>query len=231
MLGPSLRQYRDLMLPVPIVLYPLDQASSMWMMCSIAHEVGHNLDHDLDRRPDKRLTDEYRKLLIGRVPNDREPQWRRWMNEIFADAIAVLLCGAGFVVSIAQWVVPLGPAAQFQQLESTAVHPPFYLRLRLLAEMLKTSGVAELQTEGDNMLQLWQELTRPAWQTEYEQDTPVLARLLLEESITPLANHKLLDLRPGLAFDHSRSAQLAAYWLDASKPRPHRTLPVRSRSA
>lgn len=225
-LGLSLRQYRDLMLPLPIVLYPLDQASSMWMLCSIAHEVGHNLDHDLDPRPDKRLTDEYRKLLIGRVPDDREPQWRRWMNEIFADAIAVLLCGAGFALSMAQWVVPLGPAPAFQQLDTRTVHPPWFLRLLLLVEMLASCAVAGLQSVGDDLRQLWQGLPRPAWQAAYEQDAAIVAKMLLEEVVAPLDGHRLLDLRPGLAFDHVRSAQLATHWLDASKPQPNPKAPA-----
>lgn len=225
-LGLSLRHYRNLMLPVPIVLYPLDQASSMWMMCSIAHEVGHNLDHDLDPRPGNRLSDEYRKLLIGRVSNSREPQWRRWMNEIFADAIAVILCGAGFAFTIAQWAVPLGPGTQFQALDAKAVHPPFYLRLLVIAEMLRFTGVEELKAEGDKSIELWKALKRPAWQMDYEEDAPILAKLVLEETVSPLKNHNLLDLRSSLTFDHNRSVQLAAHWIDANQPRPHPKTPA-----
>ena len=68
-----MRQYRDRMLPIPVVLFPYDQASSMWMLCALAHEVGHNLDHDLEPITGRRLTDSFRPLLFGRVADAREP--------------------------------------------------------------------------------------------------------------------------------------------------------------
>jgi hypothetical protein len=224
LLGFPVREYRNLMLPVPIVLFPLDQAASFWMMCSIAHEVGHNVDHDLDPRPNRRLTDEYKKKLIGRVPDGREPQWRRWMAEIFADAIAVVFGGAGFGFSMAFWTVPLGQATEFQAPAPSAVHPPPLLRLRLIAEMLRETGIAEIRSAGDVLVDLWGALARPAWEADYEADVPTLATLLMGEAVA-LNGRALLALNRGLAADHDRSAELAAHWADARKPRPHPIVP------
>ena len=114
-LGFPVRQYRNMMLPVPIVLFPFDQAESMWMLCAIAHEVGHNLDHDLDPAPGKRLTDCIRLKLTGKVPNDRELQWRRWVQEIFGDVLGILLIGGGFAVAMAYWTVLSDVRAPFRR--------------------------------------------------------------------------------------------------------------------
>ena len=218
-LGFSVRQYRDLMLPLPIVLYPVDQAASIWSMSSIAHEVGHNLDHDLDVRPGHRISDEFRKLLIGSVPDSREPQWRRWMDEIFADAIAVILCGTGFVVSMAGWTLGLGPGRAFGNFDSRAVHPPLFLRLRLLGQML-IMNQAPFEDAGKEIIALCDKQNRPAWEAPYEADTEIIARMLITQSIDPLGKRALRELNDDLSTDQARIAQLALHFLDSNQQRP-----------
>jgi hypothetical protein len=224
-LGFPVREYRNKMLPVPIILFPLDQAISPWMMCSIAHEVGHNVDHDLGGKPGARLSATYKKLLIGRVPNDREPQWRRWMEEVLADAIGVVLGGAGFAISMARWTISVGSATHLQVLDPSAVHPPFHLRLRLIAEMLRETQTPALVSEGDTLLQLWNGLVRPPWQAEYEYDVQTVAKLLVQEKTTQLKEHRLLDFGGDLAFAHTQCSKLAEHWGDPTRPRPHPEAP------
>lgn len=218
-LGFSVRQYRDLMLPLPIVLYPVDQAASMWSMSAIAHEVGHNLDHDLAPRQGKRLSDEFRKLLIGLVDDAREPQWRRWMNEIFADAVAVALCGSGYMTCMANWVLSLAPGAAFREFDSRAVHPPLFLRLRILGFMLQYTGTSHAP-EGNDIVTLCDEQNRPSWEAPYENEAAGVAKLVIATPIVPLKNHAIVELNDNLSTDEDRISELADFLLKVQSPRP-----------
>jgi hypothetical protein len=224
-LGFPVRQYRNKMLPIPIVLFPFDQAESIWMMSAIAHEVGHNLDHDLDRQPGKRLSDAVRAKLVGRVSNQTEKQWRRWLQEIFGDVMGVLLIGGGFAVAMASWTVPLGPATSFQTLDEDAVHPPFHLRLLLLVEILKATNAAPLKTIAEELLDIWAKAAKPAWQTPFADESPKLIETVMTEKLAPLNNHSLLELGGNLAFYQGQAQQLADHWLDGTKPQPHPAQP------
>lgn len=220
-IGFPVRQYRDRMLPIPIVLFPYDQASSMWMLCSLAHEVGHNLDHDLEPIMGRRLTDSLRPLLINRVADTREPQWRRWLGEMFADVIAILLAGEGFARSMVYLSVPLGRASAFQQLDPLGAHPPFHLRLRLLAEFLNKANSPELTAAGAKILDVWNQVDKPAWQSDFVADVPAVADLLLLEKLPSLKNHATLELQDNLGFNARFCRNLAAYWNDPTKARPN----------
>jgi len=218
-LGFSVRQYRDLMLPLPIVLYPVDQAASMWSMSSIAHEVGHNLDHDLAPRQGKRLSDEFRKLLIGLVDDAREPQWRRWMNEIFADGVAVALCGSGYVTCMANWVIGLAPGAAFREFDSRAVHPPLFLRLRILGFMLQCTGTPRAP-EGKEIVELCDLQNRPGWEAPYENEAAAVAKLVIATPFAPLNNHAIIELSDDLSTDEDQVSKLADFFLRVQSPRP-----------
>ena len=91
-LGFPMQRHRYLRLPIPIVTLPFDQATCLWLFCTLHHEVGHDLDQDLE------LRQELEQYLINRlktenVPSDRWEIWQRWTGEILADAFGVLLGG------------------------------------------------------------------------------------------------------------------------------------------
>jgi len=218
-LGFAVRRYRDIMLPLPIVLYPVDQAASMWSMSSIAHEVGHNLDHDLHPDAGKRLSSEYNKRIIGLVDDQREPQWRRCMEEIFADAVAVTLCGAGFVTAMKNWIAGLAPGTNFQNFDIRALHPPFFLRLRLLGHMLVSLG-GIFTSSGKETIQFCDAQKRPGWESPYEAEAEMVAKLLICEPVPQLGNHALAGLNDDLLTDEPRTVQLAIHWLDPGQQRP-----------
>ena len=219
-LGFPVRQYRNLMLPIPIVLFPFDQVDSLWMLCALAHEVGHNLDHDLGPSQGRRLTDVFRMKLIGLVPDVREVQWRRWLQEIFADVIGVLLMGSGFAVSMAYLTTPLGPATSFQEPDEDAVHPPFHLRLRLLGEIAKATQVASVAGTGDELLQLVTNAAHPVWQAPYEDDADSIAKMFVNDKLDSLKGHSLLELGGNLAFADRQAMKLSAHWIDSNQSRP-----------
>jgi hypothetical protein len=109
-LGFPVRQYRQLSLPIPIVTLPLDQATSPWLFCSLHHEVGHNLDQDLKLGRELKQGLEQALKAAG-VPDERSQNWKKWSEEILADAFGVLLGGAGFAYSLSCFLMLVAPVS------------------------------------------------------------------------------------------------------------------------
>ena len=217
----ALRRWRDLKLPLPIVLLPVDYRLAIWNFTAIHHEVGHNLDQDL------RLLSDLRAVLPDIVPADREPHWRRWSGEILADAIGVTLGGVGFALSLVTLGVLLGPANQYQTLDPEAVHPPLALRARLLTEMLRATGVAEFQPFAKALPGISGGTPEPDWLAPFVLDAARVADLFLNAKIAALQNHSVLDLNPRLQADHVQAAGLAAFLLTGKMRPPPETMPAR----
>jgi len=221
MLNGSIRQWRNLKLPLPIVLLPRDFAQSMASYCAIQHEVGHNLDQDLG------LLAELRSKLPGVLPANREPQWRRWSAEILADALGVVLGGAGFALSLCSLALSLSPADHFKDLDPAAEHPPLALRAPLVAELLRCTGVPEHAQLANDLLALWGPVPRPAWVTDYDGHAAVVATLFMTEKLDVLTQNPLLQLNNTLPDDQVLAGQLAAFFLSgAGRPVPN-TFPAR----
>ena len=212
-LSANIRQWRDVKLPLPIALLPFDYGQSIWTFCGLHHEVGHNIDQDLD------LSTELRGSLLEILPVATEPHWRRWSAEILADVFGVMLGGAGFVLSMAALALTLGPANQFQDLDDEAVHPPLLLRLRLLIEMLKQTGVPGLAQHASELQTAWDGAAKPPWLTPFVDDSPKVAQHFLTRKLANLKDHALLELNTDLAPEHALLEQLANFFL-TGKNRP-----------
>lgn len=214
-LGASIRRWRNLKLPLPIAILPLDYAPCLWTFCSLHHEVGHNIDQDLAIVP------EIRSLLPDLLPADQEPHWRRWSGEILADAFGVVLGGAGFGVSLCTLSLLLGAATRYFSLDPNALHPPFPLRSLLAIEMLSQTGVAAHTQWAEMLHVIWSEMEKPPWIEAYAAKVADVAKLFLHTPLICLADHKLLDINPNLASDHQRTEELAKFLLSGKKsPRP-----------
>jgi len=137
-LGFPLHHYRDMRLPIPIVVLPFDHAGSLWLFCSLHHEVGHNLDQDLNLRSElkRQIT---RRLQTENVPYERLVVWQQWVGEVLADTFGVLLGGAGFGYSLAELLLVLAPL--FPDLNTKDKHPHPYVRVYLVAATLRLCGV------------------------------------------------------------------------------------------
>lgn len=223
-LGFPLRRYRNMRLPIPLILLPSDNASSMWMLCTLHHEVGHNLDQDLNLQP------ELATLLLTRlqkegVPVERQKRWSLWTAEILADAFGILLGGAGFAHALSWWLLVLAPDPKFQTLNTEDVHPPYYVRVHLIAAMLRWFKIPALDQAADLIMQSWDALPRPDWVASYTADSKIIADFLFSEPLQALGNHSLKDLGPDLADDVRRAADLERFLRD-NVSRPDVKLPT-----
>ncbi|MEP6918118.1 MAG: hypothetical protein ABJC89_20895, partial [Acidobacteriota bacterium] len=209
----AVREFRSLKLALPIVLLPLDYASSIWNFCGLHHEVGHNVDQDLN------LASELRGVLPDLTLAGEEICWRRWSNEILADAIGITLGGSGFAASLGSLSLLLASSAAQAEIQATAVHPPFVVRVRLIAEMLRLTGVPAHAELADELSAIWDTLERPAWVAPFAQDAKAIAALFLTTKLTALKAHAVLELNADPASDHARTQALATFFLGQG-PRP-----------
>lgn len=140
-------------LPVPVISLPAACLDAPWWLALLAHEVGHHLQHDL--AADAALVREVgesieQAVLGGPEPNgDAEPRasaafdqaaaarWRRWSEEIFADACAVASTGTAAVTAIFQ----LELDTEGNLLKERKKYPQPVVRLALLAELATQLGL------------------------------------------------------------------------------------------
>ena len=237
-LGFPVRLYRDMQLPIPIVLLPIDQARSFWMFCNLHHEVGHNLDQDL------KLRDQFFNPLLSRmiekgIPSDRQKLWaKKWCAEIVADVFGVMLGGAGFAQALGGWILTLNPAARFQELNAADVHPPFYVRVPLIVALLRNLKIGVLDGVAEALEQEWERLAKPDWVDSFTGDCETVADVFLNQKLSGLSDHSLADFNPELKNDMERARWVADCLPDNSgcpKPAdisfPHRLVPVAAQMA
>ena len=215
-LGFPLRKYKDKRLPIPLILLPSDAASSMWLLAALHHEVGHNLDQDLnlseglrtrllihlDRQTDP--ADPNQKL----VPDDRQRQWVLWTPEILADAFGIMLGGAGFAHALCWWLLVMAPDPKVKTLDTTAKHPPHYVRVFLIATMLRWFKLPALDEAADSLMQKWDTLQKPDWIADYTADCNFVVDFLFTSKFPQLGDRLLTELAPDMADDIHRVTQL-----------------------
>ncbi|HLM62576.1 MAG TPA: hypothetical protein VK308_17370, partial [Pyrinomonadaceae bacterium] len=219
-LGFPIRRYRNMRLPIPIVVLPFDQAASLWMFCNLHHEVGHNLDADLG------LRDQFFNPLLNRmnadgIPADRQKLWaNKWSGEIVADVFGVMLGGAGFAQALGGWILTLTPAARFQELNSADVHPPFYIRVPLLVALLKNLEIAPLTETARFLEDEWRRLPKPDWVDDFVSDCEIIADVFLNQKLNNLGNHSLREFNTELANNMIQARQVADCLPDNSCQNP-----------
>lgn len=236
-LGFAVRRYRDMRLPIPIVLMPFDQIKSIWMFCNLHHEVGHNLDRDLN------LREAFSSPLLTRMTNagiasERQKMWWKWSGEILADVFGIMLGGAGFAYALCNWLLILSPAAGFQELDAQAVHPPFFVRANLIAAMLEKLNIASLNPVADVIKDELNKRQKPDWTTSYFADCELIADVFLNSKLAVLGNRSVSEFNPELASDIQKT-QLVADCLSNNfgcpDPNftsfPHRLVPVAAQIA
>lgn len=140
--------------PFPLIRIPWDR-DQPWQSVFL-HEVAHNLQADLG------IWQENRQAVLRRVMGStRDPflatVYGRWHKEIFADLAAILLGGPAAAWGMADFLAH--PAPRTLTYRPGGAHPTAYLRVYLLAEMLRRLGFTE---HGTRLLRVWQTLYRPA---------------------------------------------------------------------
>ncbi|MDH4557827.1 hypothetical protein E8F11_22090 [Pseudomonas sp. BN417] len=132
--------------PFPLIRIPWDR-DQPWQAVFM-HEVAHNLQADLG------IWQENRQAVIRRLLGQlRDPAitsvYARWHKEIFADLAAILLGGPAAAWGMAEFLAHPAPRVLTYR---PGAHPTGYLRIMILAEMLRRLG---FQRDASQLTQLW----------------------------------------------------------------------------
>jgi hypothetical protein len=153
--------------PFPLIKIPYDR-DRPWQAVFL-HEVAHNLQADLG------LWVENRTAVLTRLAEMQLAPlaisiFGRWHKEIFADLAALLLGGPAAAFGLAEFLAH--PADKVMTYRPGGPHPTGYLRVLILAEMLRRMGFGEHAQS-----------LRTVWKTLYDpRRGHRLPRLLLAES-------------------------------------------------
>ena len=136
--------------PFPLIRIPWDR-DQPWQSVFL-HEVAHNLQADLG------IWQENRQAVLRRVMGrTRDPflatVYGRWHKEIFADLAAILLGGPAAAWGMADFLAH--PQPRTMTYRPGGAHPTAYLRVYLLAEMMRRIGFTAHATR---LLRVWQGL-------------------------------------------------------------------------
>ena len=121
--------------PFPIVRIPWDR-DNPWQAVFL-HEVSHNLQADLGIWQENRKAVLKRTLRFTSDPGLAKI-YGRWHKEIFADLAALLLGGPAAAWGMAIFLAH--PAPRTLTFKPGGAHPTAYLRILILAEMLRRMG-------------------------------------------------------------------------------------------
>ncbi|MDD1620038.1 MAG: hypothetical protein LUQ11_01060 [Methylococcaceae bacterium] len=139
--------------PFPIVRIPWDR-DTPWQAVFL-HEVSHNLQADLG------IWQENRQAVVRRTLRaSGDPGLTRiyglWHKEIFADLAAILLGGPAAAWGMATFLA--NPAPRTMTFRPGGAHPTAYLRVHILAEMLRRLGFDQ---DASRLSRVWDDLYNP----------------------------------------------------------------------
>jgi hypothetical protein len=140
--------------PFPLIRIPWDR-DQPWQSVFL-HEVAHNLHADLGIWQENRLAVLRRVMGSARNPM-LAATYGRWHKEIFADLAAILLGGPAAAWGMADFLAH--PQPRTMTFRPGSAHPTAYLRVYLLAEMLRRMG---FPADATRLLRVWQGLYRVA---------------------------------------------------------------------
>jgi hypothetical protein len=139
--------------PFPLIRIPWDR-DQPWQPVFL-HEVAHNLQADLG------IWQENRQAVVRRLLGQlRDPMlariYGRWHKEIFADLAALLLGGPAAAWGMAEFLAQ--PAPRTLTYRPGSAHPTAYLRVMILAEMLRRMNFPRHATR---LTHVWNTLYSP----------------------------------------------------------------------
>ena len=139
--------------PFPLIRIPWDR-DHPWQAVFL-HEVAHNLQADLG------IWQENRQAVVRRIIGQvRQPflasVYGRWHKEIWADLAALLLGGPASAWGMSEFLAH--PAPRTMTFRPGGAHPTAFLRVQILAEMLRRQGFDE---DAARLERIWGSLYRP----------------------------------------------------------------------
>lgn len=193
--------------PFPLIRIPWDR-DRPWQ-ATFLHEVAHNLQADLG------VWEETKQAVIRRLASTGlsprlQTTWARWHKEIFADLAAILLGGPTAAFGLAEFLAH--PPAKVTIFKDGAVHPVGFIRVLILAEMLRRM---EFVRDATRLAGLWKALYGRAAMRRMPQDLRASAKvavpLMVDEiAYQPrrmLAQRGLVDIIRFTASDQARIAK------------------------
>ena len=180
---------------IPLIFVPDDFDEDLYRWPSIAHEVGHVLLHGVPGLLDEMgqaagWTDRSDLLRVerGQIVGSPVQAWSAWREEIFADALTVLMLGPAALLGFeAVFARPENPAEVLQARAYRgryAPHPPAHLRLHLSAFLLEELGFIQ---EGRAAVRSWNSLHGfPELADAEDDDAPSL--------VLPLADGRVVGM-------------------------------------
>jgi hypothetical protein len=139
--------------PFPLIRIPWDR-DNPWQAVFL-HEVCHNLQADLGIWQENRQA-VLRRLLQMTGDPFVTSTYGRWHKEIFADLAALLLGGPAAAWGMATFLAH--PAPRTLTYRPGGAHPTAYLRIHILAEMLRRMGFGR---DANKLRRVWDELYNP----------------------------------------------------------------------
>ncbi|MEM9971661.1 MAG: hypothetical protein AAF762_11270 [Pseudomonadota bacterium] len=190
--------------PFPLIRIPWDR-DRPWQ-ATFLHEVAHNLQADLG------VWEETKQAVTARLQStglsaQLRVVWARWHKEIFADLAAILLGGPTAAFGLAEFLAH--PPAKVTIFKDGAVHPVSYVRVLILAEMLRRMG---FPNDAMRITRVWKTLYQAAAERRLPQNllasVPETVPLMVDEiAFQPrrmLAQRGLADIIPFRRSDQAR---------------------------
>jgi hypothetical protein len=210
--------------PFPVIRIPWDR-DNPWQPVFL-HEVAHNLQADLGIWQENRQAVLRRTLQrTGDVGLTRV--YGRWHKEIFADLAAILLGGPASAWGMAVFLAH--PAPRTLTFRPGSAHPTAYLRILILAEMLRRLGFGR---DADRLARVWGQLYDPArfnrmpvrLLASSDRIIPDIVDEIAFQTRRNLAHRALVDILPFRTEDEE-AIRAGGRWL--AEGRPVRHLPPR----
>ena len=190
--------------PFPVIRIPWDR-DNPWQPVFL-HEVAHNLQADMG------LWQENANAVANRLARMRfDPLvvtiYRRWHKEIFADLAALLLGGTAAAWGMMEFLAH--PGARALTYRPGGAHPTGWIRVVILAEMLRRMGFPE---EAEKVSAVWRSLYNPERGHRlppalYAATATVVPPVVDEIAFQPrrgLGQHALADAIPFTRADEAR---------------------------
>lgn len=228
----GLKLYTDTenLLPISVISFPFHDTIAVWTFCSLYHEVGHLLDNDLCLRDelDQALSEALKQAGKNEPGSlQRQTMWHFWLGEMIADAFGVLLGGVAYGYALLAML--FRTIEEIETLEGDK-HPNEYVRVYLLCELMRATGVAPLVDAAQKIEKTWHDAYGDIAQlAPFLPESKIVADVLLNTKLNVLKNkqkedsppHALIEFGYKLGANHKTIEDLAS-WLgkELVRPRP-----------
>jgi hypothetical protein len=151
-------QFADYVQIIRVRFPPAD----IWDVPVVAHEFGHFAAYRFTRRADggdrTQPMKEFvtQRLACETLTDDEESKWRRWYNEMYADAFGVFTLGPSFAASALLTRFKVAEAAK-----NSNDHPSYAARASLILRLLQRMG-PEYSSIHRELARLWNDMLTSA---------------------------------------------------------------------